>query len=208
MLNNPMQKIFIVGDVNQLSLENTESIFNLKQMVKNPTCNNNILDVFTTNFFDMYNTPLVCSSLVKTDHKAVYAFPHIPANTNSKTAKIIYDTRLHNRLKLSKEITATNWELLSNIKDINLLVDTFNMTLNSIKERCIPKKIIHISDKDPYWSSPLIKSLIKKRNKTIKTSLNMEHVDKLNNKIVAMINNNVNFIGKKIRNSTKINSAD
>jgi hypothetical protein len=36
MLNNPMQNIFIVGDVNQLRLENTESIFNLKQMVKNP----------------------------------------------------------------------------------------------------------------------------------------------------------------------------
>jgi hypothetical protein len=33
-------------------------------------------------------------------------------------------------------------------------------------------------------------------------------VDKLNNKILAMINNNVNFIGKRIRNSTKINSAD
>jgi hypothetical protein len=77
---------------------------------------------------------------VKTDHTAVYAFPRIPANTNSKTAKFIYDTRLHNRFKLSNEITATNWELLSNIKDLNLLVDTFNMTLNSIKERCIPKK--------------------------------------------------------------------
>jgi hypothetical protein len=177
-------------------------------MVTNPTYNNNILDIFLTNCFDEYNEPDVYNSCVKTDHRAIFVTPKTTIARAQKETRNIYDIRMHNRLRLSTAMSSIDWLLLTHIKDANLLVNTFNAVVTEMKDQYIPVKVVKTADRDPYWCSPLIKSLIKKRNRLLTSCQNEDKLKTLNQKISKLINDNINFIGRKMRDDVKINSRE
>jgi len=70
-LDYPLAEIIVAGDLNQLHDDHVVERTGLTQIVRQPTCGDNLLDrVFVSNP-QLYDTVRVVSSVVKSDHKAV-----------------------------------------------------------------------------------------------------------------------------------------
>jgi hypothetical protein len=63
--------IVITGDFNMLNVADLLSSHNLKQVVREPTRGNNILDLIITNMFHFYSTPTVTAPLGRSDHHVI-----------------------------------------------------------------------------------------------------------------------------------------
>lgn len=63
--------IVITGDFNMLNVADLLSCHNLKQVVREPTRGNNILDLIITNMFHFYSTPTVTAPLGRSDHHVI-----------------------------------------------------------------------------------------------------------------------------------------
>ena len=76
-------KLLIAGDLNDLPTEDIELQFTLRQVVKQPTRGDAILDkiLLDVKLVDMYNTPIVGPNLATSDHRTVFLLP-IKLKTN------------------------------------------------------------------------------------------------------------------------------
>ena len=68
-------RIIIAGDINQLKIKDLISQHNLEQLVKKPTRNHKIVDVFLTNYPHLWEKSKVFKGLVRSDHLVVMVSP-------------------------------------------------------------------------------------------------------------------------------------
>jgi Reverse transcriptase (RNA-dependent DNA polymerase) len=190
LASNPI--IFVTGDLNQLHTDFLEQDFGLTQIVTMPTHGKNIIDKVFCNRPDIFSS-LVLKSLVKTKHDAVLVNDQtvtrsILAVTRKKI--IVHDLRSHNIDKLRFNIGSFNWcELINQHRDVQSLYNEFMLCLFAIIDTSIPMKTVSIGPKDPEFITPLVKSLLMKRNK-LRRRGELEKANDLATKINTMITEN------------------
>ena len=74
---HPHVGLLITGDFNQLPDYRLKSHLQMKQLVKQPTRGNAILDKVFTNLNPFYSTTTVTSHIGTSDHRAVVCYPHL-----------------------------------------------------------------------------------------------------------------------------------
>jgi hypothetical protein len=161
----PGSIIGLVGDLNHLNTDRFENEAGLMQLVKDITHEKSILDKFLTNRPELFAVS-VCASSIKTKHKSIIANSDhkIFANPVRKTV-FFPDIREPNLNLLRHALAAHNWGAIYAAEpDVNACFDAFNETVTKMIEHHIPKKQITMRSSEPWFITPLIKSLLRKRN--------------------------------------------
>ena len=79
--------VLLLGDFNTLNVMNILANHTLKQLVREPTRGNNVLDLVISNLASYYNKPVVSAHLGSSDHRSVYWVPNSNHGSNNLTAK-------------------------------------------------------------------------------------------------------------------------
>ena len=165
----PNARLIIAGDVNQLDINCLLNQHSLAQIVKIPTRGVRTLDVFITNFPQLWSKVRAINSLVRSDHLAVLVKPVQLEKSSRKTIEF-RDCRDHNKLKMFKKIE--NCPLDSFIMDAkcpNEMITRFYEKVWPLFNECFPIIKVRTSNRDPPFLSPIIKHLLKQRKNAKKT---------------------------------------
>ena len=167
----------------------------LMQLVNEPTHGTNILDKFITNRPDLFSVHTVVSS-VKTKHKAVlancYSLATVPPPTavSVKQVKQFYDIRSQHMAKLADFLERIPWDnIVNEDSDIDTVYSTFIQACHDAIQNCIPIRSVTMGKKDPHFFSPLVKTLVRKRNRLLRKA-KLEQADVLRVKIGELISDN------------------
>ena len=101
--------------------------------------------------------------LTKTDHIGVI----LPAGAKLKPMrrKVEFrDCRKHRKEDFHKALAEEDWEDVSQSTNVNDAVNCLERKIMDHMNKCMLTKTVPISSRDPYWMSPLIKSLLKAKS--------------------------------------------
>ena len=164
----PNTKIIIAGDLNKLNIRTLLNQLSLFQMVKTTTRGDNILDVFITNVSNYWKKLKVAKSLVRSDHKMIIAYPRETVKAK-RTDFYFRDVRQHRKLNMWKELKGIDWnEIDKEEQSLDEMVEKFYTTIWPKFEKSFPLIKVRTSTKDPPFISPLVKHLLKQRERAIK----------------------------------------
>ena len=167
---DPAGGIMILGDFNQFKDKHitTRSI---KQIVKQPTRGNNILDKCYTNLHMYYKEPEIRPGIGKSDHLSFILEP-IPKYNNP----IGYNTTKLTRLKGHNEKTLfvhdlkkINWRNVYKAKTCYEKYEIFKTTMTELFNNHFPVKKITLHTNDKPWIDPEFKQTIRMRQYAKKT---------------------------------------
>ena len=165
---DPDAIISIIGDLNSLDHSKLEAESGLVQLVHDVTHGKNILDKFLTNNPDLFSVR-VASSTIKTKHKTILANCSTdPAGAANKRGRAIHsfpDIRTQHMALLRETLAAYNWgAVYAAGNDIDVAYENFLLIIKGLIKMCIPFKTITVRESDPWFVTPLVKSLLRQRN--------------------------------------------
>lgn len=158
----PGSPMFICGDFNRLDLEVLELESGMMVLDSPNTRGNARLDLILTNRNEMIECVSTFKSLIETDHLGILMKPKFSNRPVRKNYCFrLFSHRGHQ--KLNKMMTEFNFEALYHIDDIHEATLWLENSISSCIDKAFPMKQVKMSDHDPYWMTPKIKWLIKKR---------------------------------------------
>ena len=98
------------------------------------------------------------------------------------------DCRKHRKDPLSKALAEQNWEAVQKATNVYEAVDYLSKKILDLMNTCMPTKTISMSTRDPYWMTPLVKCMLKRKAKI--PSHCCENLKDINKKIAQAISNN------------------
>ena len=157
----------IMGDFNDLKVDDIRNACALKQVVKVPTRKDATLDLILTNKTNThYKNPITLPSIGTSDHLSILYEPIndqkvIPEKTKTITRKF------HKSAMIQFGIWLINfdWSFLLNINDVNLKIAYFFEIMWIMIDKFFPPIKIVAAKNDKEWITPKIKSLIAQRQK-------------------------------------------
>ena len=124
LATSPNARLIIAGDINKLDLKSLTQQSGLSQLVKTPTRNNSILDVFLTNTPNIFGKVCTSKSVTKSDHCRLFIFPRV-RDPSVRSAVEFIDARSHRKSLMLQKLQATDWSPVLAENDINIAIDKF-----------------------------------------------------------------------------------
>ena len=166
LISHPNSGIILAGDFNQFKHQRLCSSFGLKQIVKQPTRGNNILDKIFTNIPKYYDSPRVVAPIGFSDHNSIVLEPlKSYTNSSSRSIRLVRDSRPSNRKLVREKLSQVNWSPLYSIQSCDEQFQFFSSIVNSIVETFLPLKQVKSDSNDKPRITPEIKTLIAKRQR-------------------------------------------
>jgi hypothetical protein len=166
LVKHPNCSLVLGGDFNILDCSILGDVFNLTNIVNFPTRVNSFLDKVYTNELS-YKHAIVtkCSPLGRSDHACVVVSSCFLRKSEYKTIhKRTVTTTARNNIML--EIAKVDWSLLSNINDLDKLVESYQDIITTIYHKHCPIRHLRIkTDSKPAWETPLIQKLRRAKDK-------------------------------------------
>jgi len=171
----PTATVYIIGDFNHLSISQLLSDNGLHQVVAAATRGANTLDLFITNRPNEVTCSVV-KSCMHTDHRAllVNSLNSNLGDTQSRRTVSFYDIRKPNIDALALELQAYDWNRVLHTTDIDTVYERFLPVIADLISRNIPRNTITLRDSTPTYITPLIKYLLRKRNKLMRRNKTSE----------------------------------
>ena len=188
LTTSPNARLIIAGDINKLDLKSLTQQSGLSQLVKTPTRNDSILDVFLTNTPNIFGRVCTSKSVTKSDHSSVFIFLRVRNPPVKSTVEFI-DARDHRKSLMLQKLLATDWSPVLAENDINIAFDKFYCTVHEKFKNNFPSIRVKMSSKDPSFMSPLLKHLLSKRNKLLRKGM-VQEAGSLQPKITQLIKEN------------------
>jgi len=176
-----------VGDFNQLSDTALTQRTGLTQIVNQPTRGSNILDrIFQSS--PMYTGVKVVTSTVKSDHLAIIAYTGSqPKDINKKRTVWEYRPRTPDHHAAFLDFLSDfNWDHVINATDTQTAFDKFYDSVLSMLNIFYPLCTVTVTNRDPYFVTPKIKSLLRKRNRLMRKG-RIEKAESITNRISQSI---------------------
>lgn len=196
--------IIVAGDFNQLNTSFIEVECGLTQVVNQPTHCGHFLDKVFVSDPSIYNC-LVFNSVLKTKHSAVILTFDDNVLYISQPVKrqhlLLYDLREHNINRLRYNIGNFPWSVIMLEHDLELLYSQFVTIVLNIVAQSIPTRSVSIGPKDPKFITPVIKLLLKRRNK-LRRHGRLAEADEVAGRINALISNNRSSAMSKLDQAT------
>ena len=180
--------IVVAGDFNSLCTDFLTNNYGLWQLVDKPTHGSKTIDKFFISCPDIYNAT-VYRSLVKTKHMAVLVRPTSVTDSGvvrRRQKVMLYDLRAHNIDHLRFMLGTYNWTDLTAEAGIDDIYKRFLSVVRLFVTMCVPRKSVAMSPRDPSYVTPLIKSLLIKRNK-LRRKGNSAAADKIAERVNSLI---------------------
>ena len=151
--SNPL--IVLLGDFNDLLIDDFCETCSLKQVVKVPTRKDATLDLIFTNLEnDFYKDPTTLPGIGKSDHFCVIYIPkyYIKIQTTKKTI-LIRKFKDSAKREFGLWITNFDWSLMFQIKCVDEKVKYFSTITWLMIDKYFPVKKINVSSSDKEWMS-------------------------------------------------------
>ena len=169
----------LLGDFNTLDVKNILTNHTLKQLVREPTRGNSVLDLVISNLASYYNKPVVSAHLGSSDHCSVHWVPNSNYGSSKLTAKKkVVKTRRFPESALNafgRWVSAHSWFAHTCAVDY-LLVDDLTTSFSDDLCKAIniyfPAKSVKIHPTDKPWMSAEIKLLILERQRAFHSGSN------------------------------------
>ena len=157
--------IIMCGDLNRYDVQSISAHLDLLNLVTEPTRSNVILDYFLVSSAKShaYNVT-VAAPISNSDHATINAEPKAPLKFTNAITKPLYDLRQSNIDKFYGELSIINWTnfYLWNA-NVNEKCALFQEILHQHMERCIPMRLVEMTESDKPWMTPLVKISIQNR---------------------------------------------
>ncbi len=132
LLTDPNARLIIIGDINQLKIQDFCNLQNFEQLVKKSTRSQRILDAFLTKIPHLWNQPTVFQGLVRSDHLAVMVTPKIQARPEREYV-YFRDVRHHRKIDMENKLKAfDSWSKVDSANDIEEAVLLLNDGITSM----------------------------------------------------------------------------
>ena len=165
----PTSEIVMVGDFNQLSDTDLIQRTGLMQIVDQPTRGANRLDRI------LESSPIhagvkVVTSAVKSDHLAIIAYTGCrPTDINKKRTVLQHRPRTPDQhAAFLAYLSDKNWDDVLNTTDTQSAFDIFYASVLSMLDTFYPLRAVTVTNRDPYFVTPKVKSLLRKRNRLMR----------------------------------------
>ena len=172
----PAANVILAGDLNQLSDQELTERTGLSQIVTQPTRGNHILDQIFVSCPQSYSVIRVVTSVVKSDHKAVVAYPDSNqlAQPKSKT-QLTYRKKTPTQHALFlQSLATTNFDYQPTFNEIDPSINTqqefdyFYSIAQSLLNQFYPERTITLSSRDADFITPEIKAKLRKKNRLMR----------------------------------------
>jgi len=162
--------IIMAGDMNHLPSAQIRSI-GMVEVTVGATRLGKSLDRIYTNE-PIYTTNVrVVTSVIKTDHLVIVARANdVPiANVKQTVVKIPIRVRTPSRhAKLFSYLSLIDWTFLTTSQDPEQSYAQLYVLLNSLLDSVYPIQLVSVSSRDPYYYTPLIKHLLRRKNRLMR----------------------------------------
>ena len=162
----------IMGDFNDLKVDEICDSCKLKQVVNVPTRNQATLDLILINDTNgFYKDPTTLPSIGGSDHLCVLLEPAVFAKRNKVIKKkvLIREFKKSAILEFGTWITGFQWDELVSIGEVNMKILYFFNVMWVMIDKFFPLKSVLTASDDKEWITPEIKSLIRERQKAHKS---------------------------------------
>ena len=168
LLSNEYEEplFLIMGDLNDLRIDEICDTCRLHQIVKVPTRNNAILDKILTNTNnEFYNEPISLTKIGGGDHFSVLYKPlvHKKVNPIKKEKITIRKFKQSAIIEFGAWLVKFDWSVLLNISNVNQKIDYFMSIMWNMINKYFPPIKVEIANCDKKWITPKIKHLIAER---------------------------------------------
>lgn len=168
LLDKYAKPLFVImGDFNDLKVNEICDSCALKQVVKVPTRKEAILDLILTNKNNkLYKKPITLPSIGSSDHLCVLYEPIDEGVVNIEKSKTLI-RKFHKSAinEFGSWLTKFDWSILLNIQDVNLKISYFSEIMWTMIDKLFPLIKVVTARNDKEWITPKIKSLIAQRQK-------------------------------------------
>jgi hypothetical protein len=162
----PSATIVLAGDFNMLDDTEVATRGALLSIVDRPTRGMNILDrVYVNN--PCYTTVRVVDSTVKSDHKAVVAYPgqvHVQPLSKCRHRRLFRRRSPAQHARFLEYATTLNIEF-DNSKDVQINFDIMYGIMVDLLDRFYPEREITVTSSDPPYVTPAVKALLRRKNR-------------------------------------------
>jgi len=182
----PHAVLILTGDFNRLDMSEFFNDTGLVLIDTVATRGQHVLDLLITNRPDIITCKVTKSCLI-TDHSALIVNAALPVATHHKIRNVVTipDIRQHHLITLATAISEQDWSCVTAENDVNVAYSTFVDCIKSLVATCIPMKQITVTSNTPSYITPLVRSLLRRRNKLMrrgKVSYATELSDKIGKK--------------------------
>ena len=174
---HPDRGVIICGDFNTLDFSDVLAHHKLKQIVRDPTRGNSILDLILTDICNRYDKPVTSANLGTSDHGSVFWRP--------KPSRDI-TVHAHKALKRSvrrfpgsainafgRWVSSHHWfTALDRVALVDSLKGSFNTDMKTAIDINFPLKSVKIHPTDRPWMTSHIKQLILERQRAFHSDRN------------------------------------
>ena len=180
--------IILAGDFNQLQSTFITSI-GLVEVFVGPTHAGHDLDrIYATE--NVYSYSRAIDSSVSTKHKAVVVRSEPITNKVENKTKTEHKIRLHTPVQhaaLMRRLATKTWQdVIDSRSSPETMFNAFYDSTSEILDEIYPTKTVTVSNRDPYFVTPSIKALLRKRNKLMHKN-KIEAANALTSRIRQMI---------------------
>jgi len=161
----PDSEIIMAGNFNQLSDTDLTQRTGLMQIVDQPTRGANTLDrVFESS--PMQTGVKIVTSAVKSDHLAIIRSQ--TKDINKKRTVLQHRPRTHDQHVAFLAYLLLRTGMIFNVKDKQTAFDIFYANVLSMLDRFYPLRAVTVTNRDPYFVIPKVKSLLRKHNRLMR----------------------------------------
>jgi hypothetical protein len=173
----PAAQIVLAGDMNQLNDNDLTGRTGLLQIVHQPTRGVNILDRIYVSCPLLFKSVRVVVSIVKSDHKAIVAYPEqshsiLPKSTSVRTFRLKTPAQHARflssvaRMKFDNPHPTVYSDPTMNVQSE---FDHFYSVSSTLLNQFYPEKSVTMSSRDPEYITPEIKFKLRRRNKLMRS---------------------------------------
>jgi len=180
--------IIVAGDFNGLKTDFLQEYCGLSLIVHDITHGKKVLDKVFINRPELFSS-IVFRSLLKTKHMAILVSAdacHAARIMSERKHVKVYDVRAPSIDSLRAAIANDEWREVYESTDVSDMYGMFLSKCKAIIDCCVPVKTISLGPRDPVFMTPLIKQLLKGRNK-LRRSGKIEQANVLAEKINRLI---------------------
>ena len=157
----------ILGDFNDMKVDEICDACDLKQIVKIPTRKEAILDlILTNNNNNLYKEPISLPSIGGSDHLSILYEPTLKPKTKTVKEKVlIRKFKKSAMMEFGSWLTKFDWSVLLSISDVNEKVAYFNNIIWIMIDKFFPLVKVVMTNNDKEWITPKIKGLVAERQR-------------------------------------------
>ena len=156
--------IILCGDFNHMKDSYLKSTCNLKQLVRNPTHKNSVIDLFYTNMSSYYQKPIHQPGVGLSAHHVMTLSPEMSAFKRPVTTLVKRRKQgPKERAMLIRAVDKVNWTPLYLLPSCDEKLFAFYDVINDLMNSFIPFRTLKTNSNDKPWITEDFQKLIKKR---------------------------------------------